>query len=153
MVDDDPAGNAEAYKDYKPQEEAWFKAGLGHSTPVLTTPYLDETYTPAAIVLSVVQATPTGVLGADITTQRVQQILADSKLPAKGFTILVDDTGNIIAYQDLKRVLKPLTELIPGWMARPSPRGLISRSRWRYPWLAKANCSGPAQSPTAAGRW
>ena len=97
MVDDDPADNAAAYKDYQPQEEMWFKAGLGQSSPVLTTPYLDETYTPAEIVLSVVQATPTGVLGADITTQRVQQILADSKLPAKGFTILVDDTGNTVA--------------------------------------------------------
>ena len=114
MVDDDPADNAAAYKDYQPQEEMWFKAGLGQSSPVLTTPYLDETYTPAEIVLSVVQATPTGVLGADITTQRVQQILAESKLPAKGFTLLVDETGNIIAYQDLKRVLKPLAELIPG---------------------------------------
>ena len=114
MIDDDPANNAEAYKDYHPQQESWFKAGLGHDTPVLTTPYLDETYTPAEIVLSVVQATPTGVLGGDITTQRIQQILAESKLPAKGFTLLVDETGNIIAYQDLKRVLKPLAELIPG---------------------------------------
>ena len=114
MVDDDPESDAEDYKDYKPQEEKWFKAGLGQSRPVLTTPYLDETYTPAEIVLSVVQATPTGVLGGDITTQRVQQILAETHLPAKGFTILVDETGNVVAYQDLKRVLKPLNELLKG---------------------------------------
>ena len=129
----------------------WFKAGLGHPTPVLTTPYLDETYTPPQIVLSVVQATPTGVLGGDITTQRVQQILAETKLPAQGFTLLVDETGNIIAYQDLKRVLKPLAELIPGVEAIVSPRCLISRSRWKSSWQGKRNCSGLARSPTAVG--
>ncbi|MGL4205083.1 MAG: methyl-accepting chemotaxis protein, partial [Aeromonadaceae bacterium] len=42
------------------------------------------------------------------------QILRDMKLPADGFTVLIDEDHDIIAYRDPKQVLKPLGTLIPG---------------------------------------
>ena len=114
MIDEEPDDDATQYQGYDPRQESWYQAAQSYSTPVQSKPYLDETYSPPEIVFSVVEAQPLGVLGGDISTQRMQQILRDMKLPADGFTVLIDEDHDIIAFRDPKQVLKPLSTLIPG---------------------------------------
>ena len=114
MIDEEPDDDVTQYQGYDPRQESWYQAAQGYSSPVQSKPYLDETYSPPEIVFSVVEAQPLGVLGGDISTQRMQQILRDMKLPADGFTVLIDEDHDIIAYRDPKQVLKPLGTLIPG---------------------------------------
>ncbi len=114
MIDEEPEDDTSQYQGYDPRQESWYQAAQGFTTPVVSKPYLDDTYSPPEIVFSVVEAQPQGVLGGDISTQRMQQILSDMKLPADGFSILLDQDNDIIAYRDPKQVLKPLDSLISG---------------------------------------
>ena len=113
MLDEEPEDDISQYQGYDPRQQSWYQTAQGVSTPALSKPYLDNTYNPPEIVLSVVEAQPHGVLGGDISTQRMQQMLNDIKLPAQGFSILIDQDNDIIAYRDPKQVLKPLDVLFP----------------------------------------
>ena len=74
--------------------------------------YRDTTYTPPQNIISIVLARTNGVVGGDISTQRLQQMLDAIKLPADGFSVLIDGQGNIIASKDQALVLQPISSLL-----------------------------------------
>ena len=113
MMDDDPP-EAGFYDDYDPRTEDWYQAAQGKQGVQLSDPYLDDTYDPPAVVLSLVEQTAHGVVGGDITTARLQQILTEMSLPAQGISLVVDGKGVIVAYRDAKLVLQPVDRLLSG---------------------------------------
>ncbi|GAA4501018.1 methyl-accepting chemotaxis protein [Pseudaeromonas paramecii] len=139
MLDDEQQEPTD-YSDYDPRAEAWYQTALGQSGVQLTAPYLDDTYSPPAVVLSLVEQTAGGVLGGDITTARLQQILAEMSLPADGVSLVVDGQGKIVAYRDQELVLQPLARLLDGVnlqasSSEPQAVTLAGRDKllWRKP--------------------
>ncbi|WP_409421993.1 methyl-accepting chemotaxis protein [Pseudaeromonas sp. ZJS20] len=137
---DDELEDPTDYSNYDPRSEDWYQAAQGKSGVQLTDPYLDDTYNPPAVVLSLVEQTAGGVLGGDITTARLQQILAEMSLPADGFSLVVDGAGKIVAYRDAKLVLQPLSQLLGGVnlqsnASEPQVVSLAGRTKllWRKP--------------------
>ena len=121
-------GDGSDYQGYDAKSQSWYQLAQGTNTPIITPPYRDDTYTPPEIIISIVMARDDGVIGGDITTQRLQQILSAIKLPAQGVSILVDNQGRVIAYKEPERVLKPLSELIDGvamqQLTQPTSNGI-----------------------------
>ena len=121
-------GDGSDYQGYDAKSQSWYQLAQGTNTPIITPPYRDDTYTPPEIIISIAMARDDGVIGGDITTQRLQQILSAIKLPAQGVSILVDNQGRIIAYKEPERVLKPLSELIDGvamqQLTQPTSNGI-----------------------------
>ncbi|MGU5767544.1 methyl-accepting chemotaxis protein [Aeromonas allosaccharophila] len=121
-------GDGSDYQGYDAKSQSWYQLAQGTNTPIITPPYRDDTYTPPEIIISIAMARDDGVIGGDITTQRLQQILSAIKLPAQGVSILVDNQGRVIAYKEPERVLKPLSELIDGvamqQLTQPTSNGI-----------------------------
>ena len=105
-------GEESDYANYRPQEQIWYKTAQAHSGITLTPAYRDTTYTPPQNIISIVLARTNGVVGGDISTQRLQQMLDAIKLPADGFSVLIDGQGNIIASKDQALVLQPISSLL-----------------------------------------
>ena len=121
-------GDGSDYQGYDAKSQSWYQLAQGTNPPIITPPYRDDTYTPPEIIISIAMARDDGVIGGDITTQRLQQILSAIKLPAQGVSILVDNQGRVIAYKEPERVLKPLSELIDGvamqQLTQPTSNGI-----------------------------
>ncbi|GAB3235363.1 methyl-accepting chemotaxis protein [Pseudaeromonas pectinilytica] len=121
-------GDGSDYQGYDAKSQSWYQLAQGTNTPIIPPPYRDDTYTPPEIIISIAMARDDGVIGGDITTQRLQQILSAIKLPAQGVSILVDNQGRVIAYKEPERVLKPLSELIDGvamqQLTQPTSNGI-----------------------------
>ena len=127
-------GDSSDYQGYDAQSQSWYQLAQGANAPIITPPYRDDTYTPPEIIISIAVAREDGVIGGDITTRRLQQILSDIKLPAQGFSILVDHQGRIIAYKEPQQILKPLSSLIDGievsQLTQPTPDGIPLEVSW-----------------------
>ncbi len=113
MYDDEPESDAQDYKDYDPRKENWYRTARASNTSVATAPYLDTTYTPPQLVMSIVQQVPEGAIGGDIGTETLQQIIGRMHLPANGFALLLDQHGTILASPQSGQILQPVTRWYP----------------------------------------
>ena len=108
MRDENPQSD---YSGYDPRTRPWYQQAKTDNQLIITEPYIDTTT--KKLVITLAKPALQGVVGGDITIDKVLETVNALRLPANGFAILADHDGSVIAYQDESRVLKPLTELNP----------------------------------------
>ena len=106
MRDENPQSD---YSGYDPRTRPWYQQAKSANGLIITEPYVDTTT--KKLVITLAQPALQGVVGGDITIDKVLETVKALRLPANGFAILVDKNGTTIAYQDQDKVLKPLTEI------------------------------------------
>jgi methyl-accepting chemotaxis protein len=108
MRDENPQSD---YRGYDPRTRPWYQQAKAANQLITTAPYIDATT--KKMVITLAKPAQQGVIGADITIDKVLETVNALRLPANGFAILIDADGSVIAYQDQSKVLKPLSELNP----------------------------------------
>jgi methyl-accepting chemotaxis protein len=108
MRDENPQSD---YSDYDPRTRPWYQQAKATNTVITTEPYIDATT--KKLVITLAKAAQQGVIGGDITIDKVLETVSALRLPANGFAILADKNGTTIAYQDQDKVLKPMTAINP----------------------------------------
>ncbi len=108
MRDENPQSD---YSDYDPRTRPWYQQAKSANQLIITEPYIDATT--KKLVITLAKPALQGVVGGDITIDKVLETVKALRLPANGFAILADHNGSVIAYQDESRVLKPLTGINP----------------------------------------
>ena len=106
MRDENPQSD---YSGYDPRTRPWYQQAKSANGLIITEPYVDTTT--KKLVITLAQPALQGVVGGDITIDKVLETVKALRLPANGFAILADKNGTTIAYQDQDKVLKPLTEI------------------------------------------
>ena len=83
-----------------PRMMAWYEAAMSHSGPTTTRAYafVDT----GEVGISMVEATPggDGVLGVNLPTKNISQLLVRLRMTPNTQIVLVDDTGRVVAASD-----------------------------------------------------
>ena len=108
MRDENPQSD---YSGYDPRSRPWYQQAKTDNQLIITEPYIDTTT--KKLVITLAKPAQQGVIGGDITIDKVLETVSALRLPANGFAILADKSGTTIAYQDQEKVLKPLTAIHP----------------------------------------
>ena len=106
MRDENPQSD---YSGYDPRTRPWYQQAKSANGLITTEPYVDTNT--KKLVITLAKPAQQGVVGGDITIDKVLETVKALRLPAQGFAILADRNGTTIAYQDQDKVLKPLTEI------------------------------------------
>lgn len=106
--------------DYDPTTRPWYVQAVKDGAPGITTPY--KSATSGHFVLTVVAplgraGSPTAVVGANITLERLGADVAAIKPTEHSFAFLVGAAGEIMAHADSKLVLSPATTVAPALTA------------------------------------
>lgn len=99
---------------YDPTQRSWYKKAQGTNQPVRIPAYLDA-FTQAPLVDYVHTFTGAdgvkGVVGVDVTLEKLTELLAQVKFGGEGYVIMVEDTGIILADPaDPQNNFKPIRE-------------------------------------------
>lgn len=89
---------------YNPVERDWFQAAIeanGDST--IVSPYLDAQTDSIIISISRMLSNGTDVLSLDVTMNHIQDIVENLKIQEKGYGLIVNSDGMIIAHEDESR--------------------------------------------------
>lgn len=102
---------------YDPRTRPWYQIGQNSNGPALTEPYVDVST--HKLVITVVTPSKTagqtlGVVGGDLTLDRIVQILNSLDFGGMGYAFLVDSAGKILVHPDANVVMKNLSDLYPG---------------------------------------
>ncbi len=108
MRDENPQSD---YSGYDPRTRPWYQQAKATNTVITTEPYIDATT--KKLVITLAKSAQQGVIGGDITIDKVRETVNALRLPANGFTILADKNGTTIAYQEQDKELKPMTAINP----------------------------------------
>ena len=108
MRDENPQSD---YSGYDPRTRPWYQQAKATNTVITTEPYIDATT--KKLVITLAKSAQQGVIGGDITIDKVLETVNALRLPANGFTILADKNGTTIAYQEQDKQLKPMTAINP----------------------------------------
>ena len=95
MRDENPQSD---YSGYDPRTRPWYQQAKATNTVITTEPYIDATT--KKLVITLAKSAQQGVIGGDITIDKVRETVNALRLPANGFTILADKNGTTIAYQE-----------------------------------------------------
>ncbi len=85
---------------YTPSEKGWYQQSINAKTPVRIPAYRD-TFTGAPLVDYLQRFEGKnglyGVVGVDVTLQKLTELLADVKFGGEGYVVMVEDTNTILA--------------------------------------------------------
>jgi methyl-accepting chemotaxis protein len=102
--------------DYDPTARPWYKEALNAGKPIVTRPYVDVT-NGKLVVAFAAPADETGgvkgVVAGNVSLETVSANVNSIHPTPASFGMLVDGSGNIIAYSDAKLIGKPVTDLSP----------------------------------------
>ena len=84
-----------------PREREWFQKAMASTGVEVTHPYIFYTTGDIGITLASKTSDGRGVLGIDITTNDISEVLASMRITTNTEMVLVDGLENIIAYHDL----------------------------------------------------
>jgi methyl-accepting chemotaxis protein len=103
--------------DIDPTTRPWYKEVIAKGRPLVTKPFVDV----ATGKLEVSFAAPTaevggvkGVVGGNVSLETISANVNLIHPTPSSFGMLLDGSGNIIAYSDAKLIGKPVTDLAPG---------------------------------------
>ncbi|MFA6333214.1 MAG: cache domain-containing protein, partial [Methanoregula sp.] len=84
---------------YDPRERDWFTEAKKTDDVFWSDPYVEVTSNKLVVTSSKAVATPTGVwvIGGDIPVDEINSAFLNKSLNGKGYTVLLDETGNIIS--------------------------------------------------------
>ncbi|MBL6734555.1 MAG: methyl-accepting chemotaxis protein [Shewanellaceae bacterium] len=97
---------------YDPRVRPWYQAALKNQGEIIYTPPYLSAGENAGIVITVAQSILDGkaVLGGDVTLSVIKSVV--DKMKSKvAFGLLVNEAGDIVAYEDTNFLLKPVTDL------------------------------------------
>ncbi|WPO99117.1 methyl-accepting chemotaxis protein [Pseudomonas sp. HR96] len=102
---------------YDARTRPWYQAALGSAGPALTEPYVDAAS--GKLIITVVSAASKagqnlGVVGGDLSLERVVQIINSLDFGGMGYAFLVSADGKVLVHPDSKLVMKNLADLYPG---------------------------------------
>ncbi|AYC33958.1 HAMP domain-containing protein [Pseudomonas cavernae] len=97
----------EGKPDYRfdPRERPWFVAGMGSASTVLTKPYVFFTTREIGLTLAQRSIDGAAVLGMDASVNDLGGEVADLRMTPGTEMAVVDDSGSVVAYPDLQRVV------------------------------------------------
>ncbi|WP_226503631.1 methyl-accepting chemotaxis protein [Pseudomonas sp. MWU16-30317] len=100
---------------YDARTRPWYQAAKG-TGPALTEPYVDAAS--GKLIITVVSAAnkgsqALGVVGGDLSLERVVQIINSLDFGGMGYAFLVSADGKVLVHPDGKLVMKTLTDLYP----------------------------------------
>jgi methyl-accepting chemotaxis protein len=102
--------------DYDPTQRPWYKEAIDAGKPIVTKPYVDVTNGKLVVAFAAPAAEKGGVKGVVAGNLSLETVSANVNsihpTPAS-FGMLLDGSGNIIAYSDAKLIGKPVTDLCP----------------------------------------
>jgi methyl-accepting chemotaxis protein len=102
--------------DYDPTGRPWYKEALNAGKPIVTRPYVDVTNGKLVVAFAAPADEMGGVKGVvagNVSLEAVSANVNSIHPTPASFGMLVDGSGNIIAYSDAKLVGKPITDLSP----------------------------------------
>ncbi|MBM6549512.1 methyl-accepting chemotaxis protein [Marinomonas ostreistagni] len=91
---------AESIENYDPTQKGWYTQSINSTTPKRIPAYKD-TFTGAPLVdylqrFEGAEGT-VGVVGVDVTLQKLTELLATVKFGGEGYVVMVEDTGTVLA--------------------------------------------------------
>ena len=100
---------------YDARTRPWYQAAKG-TAPALTEPYVDAAS--GKLIITVVSAAnkgsqALGVVGGDLSLERVVQIINSLDFGGMGYAFLVSADGKVLVHPDGKLVMKTLADLYP----------------------------------------
>ena len=101
---------------YDPTGRPWYLQAVKAGKPVVTPPYIDAGTNQLVVTfaLPIIQdGSVKGVLAADVTMDSVIANVKSIHPTEDSFGMLIDADGTIIAHQDAKLTLKPLSDIAP----------------------------------------
>ncbi|WP_213875132.1 methyl-accepting chemotaxis protein [Pseudomonas sp. dw_358] len=101
---------------YDARTRPWYQAARATSGPALTEPYVDAAS--GKLIITVVSAADKagqalGVVGGDLSLERVVQIINSLDFGGMGYAFLVSADGKVLVHPDGKLVMKTLADLYP----------------------------------------
>ena len=113
---------AETISDYNTTQKGWYKQGINAIQPTRIPAYRD-TFTNAPLVDYLQrfegEGGTVGVMGVDVTLEKLTELLATVKFGGEGYVVMVEDTNTILAdpsdldnnFKDLQDASRPYASL------------------------------------------
>ncbi|MCQ4160473.1 methyl-accepting chemotaxis protein [Roseomonas sp. GC11] len=114
--------------DYDPRRRPWYDAAQRARQPVFTAPYHGASTGKLMITAAVPVmrgAELLGVAGGDLEMTAIQAMLRAMPMGHKGYLLLVEEGGRVLAHPEEKLVLRPLSEALPGASSALSSGGAM----------------------------
>jgi len=88
---------------FDPRTRPWYTAAVQKGNITWTDPYVDTgtgelVVTAAVPVYKAGSREPAGVVGVDVTLQRLSALISGRKVGSKGYLVLMDDNGQVLAH-------------------------------------------------------
>ena len=111
---DDRPDYAEAYD---PRQREWYVRAMGSERQIKTAPYVFFTSQKVGTTFANRAADGEAVIGADIRLSTLNHILAQQKVTPGSKIVLAHASGQVIAFEDEAKVVKPSTSGAPSELA------------------------------------
>ncbi|MDF3836951.1 methyl-accepting chemotaxis protein, partial [Cupriavidus basilensis] len=106
--------------DYDPTARPWYKQAVAAGKPMVTPPYVAASSGKLVVTFAVPimrDGALKGVVGGDVSMDSVIANVKGIRPTPASFGILLTQAGQIVAYQDDKLTLKPVSDLAPALTA------------------------------------
>lgn len=114
MFRQDPSLNKAGYD---PRERGWYKEAKAAGKPTTTEPYVSVTMQTLVVTLTEpvrVNGQFIGVAASNLALNKLIEDVLAIEVPGKGYAILVDQKGKIVAHPNKDLILKPTQDIASG---------------------------------------
>ncbi|MGI2259727.1 methyl-accepting chemotaxis protein [Shewanella sp. GXUN23E] len=94
---------------YDAQSRPWYREAQQADDVILTAPYRDVNGSLVVSLAKSFRGERSGVLAADLTIDKIIDLVLETKVTNQGFAFLVDGNNKLLAYKDESLTGKPLT--------------------------------------------
>ncbi|MGC9423842.1 methyl-accepting chemotaxis protein [Vibrio sp.] len=139
MFRQDPSLNRAGYD---PRTRGWYKEVKAAQTPITTSPYISATMNTLVVTL----AEPVnyrgqfiGVAASDLVLEKLIADILAIDVPGKGYAVLVNQEGKIVAHPNQKLILKSTEEIAPQLTIRALQNAAAQHSLLNFSVDSKSN--------------
>ncbi|MCL2876043.1 MAG: methyl-accepting chemotaxis protein [Betaproteobacteria bacterium] len=101
---------------YDPTSRLWYKQASEEKGTIVTSPYIFTTTNALGITVAHPVNSPIkGVVGGDITLEKIIELVNSIELHGQGYAFLSTRDGKIVAHSKPDSALKPVAEIMPGF--------------------------------------
>ncbi|QXO15693.1 MULTISPECIES: methyl-accepting chemotaxis protein [Vibrio] len=117
MYRQDPSLNKAGYD---PRERGWYQQAKQAGQPITTDPYVSVTMQTLVVTLADpvrINGQFAGVAASNLALNKLIEDVLAIPVPGKGYAILVNQKGNIVAHPNKELILKPTQDMATGFSA------------------------------------